>query len=346
MNRAPIRQAIRGFVSTRTIWWGSATWVLPLVLLAGLALFLSNSASWASFLSEPEAWYRAHTPLQVQRLMYLAKEAYLSPWNWLVVLGTFVVERIIPVDRKQRAFSMGLAQDFVWFNVTGIVLLVIIPAYLGLLKFFYDHYLSMLTIHATAVWPMAWRVVLSVFLLDFFSWVHHYIRHKVELFWYFHMTHHSQTQLNIFTENRFHVVEYLLAVTVTFPPTFMLGLGLGEIVWLAFVTYWYTRVYHANLRTNYGFLKHFMVTPQSHRIHHSIEERHWNKNFGVLFTIWDRMFGTLYTNYDEYPATGIPYSRYPLECNAGLLSLARTWVKQCVYPFKLSLQLAEKGRAR
>jgi hypothetical protein len=47
------------------------------------------------------------------------------------------------------------------------------------------------------------------------------------------------------------------------------------------------------------------VTPQYHRIHHSIEPRHQDKNFGNLLTVWDRMFGTMNRNYDEYPATGV-----------------------------------------
>ena len=115
----------------------------------------------------------------------------------------------------------------------------------------------------------------------------------------------------------------------------MLGLAENKVVWLAFLASWYTHVYHANLRTNYGPLKHILVTPQSHRIHHSIEPRHQNKNFGVLFTVWDRFFGTLYTNYEEYPETGVDEAQFPLERRSSPLALVHTYVAQWCYPFRL-----------
>ena len=99
------------------------------------------------------------------------------------------------------------------------------------------------------------------------------------------------------------------------------------------MTAWHTRIYHANLRTNYGFLKYILVTPQSHRIHHSIEPRHFNKNFGLFFSVWDRLFGTLYTNYDEYPETGVEDDRFPLEKGIEVFALFGTFLAQLAFPF-------------
>ncbi len=80
-----------------------------------------------------------------------------------------------------------------------------------------------------------------------------------------------------------------------------------------------------------------MVTPQSHRVHHSLEPQHGDRNFGVIFTIWDRMFGTLYANYDEYPDTGVLDDRFPLEQGLKGLAPVGAFAAQLWFPFRLIL---------
>jgi hypothetical protein len=70
-------------------------------------------------------------------------------------------------------------------------------------------------------------------------------------------------------------------------------------------------MYHGNLRTNLGVLRYLLVTPQSHRVHHSTELRHRDRNFGVLFSVWDQLFGTQYRGFDEYPETGVSDPTFP-----------------------------------
>jgi len=114
----------------------------------------------------------------------------------------------------------------------------------------------------------------------------------------------------------------------------MLQIDRGLVIWVTVALDWYTRVYHANLRTNYGPLKHILVTPQSHRIHHSREPEHVDKNFGLFLTIWDRLFGTLHANYEEYPETGIQ-EEFPLEDMVVGLDVLKIYAQQWLYPFRL-----------
>jgi sterol desaturase/sphingolipid hydroxylase (fatty acid hydroxylase superfamily) len=100
------------------------------------------------------------------------------------------------------------------------------------------------------------------------------------------------------------------------------------------VARWYTRFYHGNIRTNLGPLRYVLVTPQSHRIHHSIEPRHLDTNFGALFSIWDRLFGTQYRGHDEYPETGIADAAFPHEAKGDLRSLLVTPLAQMAYPLR------------
>jgi sterol desaturase/sphingolipid hydroxylase (fatty acid hydroxylase superfamily) len=118
-----------------------------------------------------------------------------------------------------------------------------------------------------------------------------------------------------------------------FIPMFMLEIDAPMAVYLVLALKWYPKLYHANVKTNFGLFKYVMVTPQSHRIHHSIDPRHRDKNFGVVFSFWDRMFGTLYPHYDEYPETGITDHRFPLEQDIRGMNLIWNYLHQLAYPF-------------
>lgn len=148
-------------------------------------------------------------------------------------------------------------------------------------------------------------MILAVVILDFLQWGNHWIRHKIKPFWHFHSIHHSPRELNAFTDLRTHSAEYFIAVTLAFVPMLALGVPPLAVTGVGGFRMWYARFVHANIGTNLGPLKHILVTPQYHRVHHSIEPAHQDKNFASMFTVWDRSFGTLHRNYDEYPATGV-----------------------------------------
>jgi sterol desaturase/sphingolipid hydroxylase (fatty acid hydroxylase superfamily) len=69
---------------------------------------------------------------------------------------------------------------------------------------------------------------------------------------------------------------------------------------------------HANSNISYGLFRYVIAEPRFHRIHHSLEERHFDKNFAFMFPVWDVIFGTAYfPARDEYPKTGLANQREP-----------------------------------
>src|SRR5688500_19664991 len=88
-------------------------------------------------------------------------------------------------------------------------------------------------------WPMWSRWVLAVLAADFLGWFHHWVRHKVHVFWLFHTVHHSQKHLNMFTDFRYHVVEFLfwnifcvsVLTLLHFQPVYIITLMLIHIVY-------------------------------------------------------------------------------------------------------------------
>jgi sterol desaturase/sphingolipid hydroxylase (fatty acid hydroxylase superfamily) len=97
---------------------------------------------------------------------------------------------------------------------------------------------------------------------------------------------------------------------------------------------WYARFYHSNIKTHLGILRYVMVTPQSHRIHHSRLRAHRDKNFGAIFSLWDHLFGTQYRRYDEYPETGLDNPEFPHESELSWRKMTGMLWRQLAYPFE------------
>lgn len=279
-------------------------------------------------------WLREVTPTELKAYYWAASTVYTSPWFYVLIAVILVLEWLRPAMREQRVFSRGLFQDFLWFNLDLAFKVAALPAFAGLLKLLYDRVTGGFVLPVLSLLPALTRVVIAFVLFDFLQWFHHWVRHRVKAFWHFHVIHHSQRELNLFTDLRVHFAEYLTARVLTFVPLFMLDLSPFLVVTVGLVESWYTRLIHANVRLNFGPLKHVLVSPQYHRIHHSIELRHQDKNFGVVLTLWDRVFGTIYPHYDEYPATGVAGVDFASTASLSPRAWARDLGRQILYPFK------------
>lgn len=139
---------------------------------------------------------------------------------------------------------------------------------------------------------------------DFFFYWYHRAQHAFA--WRFHAVHHSIRELN--TVNSYHHVSeplfqsvfLLLPVSLIIPST-----GPTIPAMLIFLHLQATFI-HSSSRVDFGPLRLFFCDNRFHRIHHSLEERHFDRNFGAFTTIWDRLFGTAwFPASDEWPATGL-----------------------------------------
>lgn len=268
-------------------------------------------------------------------ILHALRDSIFSPVFYALFAGILLFERFFPADPQQKIFSPSLATDAVWLFATAITNATIQVTYVAFLQWIYHRYFDFLTVHDLNAMSATMRFVFAVVLIDLLNWTHHYIRHKIPIFWEFHTIHHSQKHLNMFTDLRYHVVEYLVSHTVWTIPFLVLEIDLPQIVWYIMFTTWYSRVYHSNIKSNYGLLRYVFVTPQSHRVHHSVLPQHRDKNFGVIFSIWDRMFGTQYKGYEEYPPTGVEDEHFPHEdeLKSSLKGLLLAPFVQMVYPF-------------
>ena len=268
-------------------------------------------------------------------LLVRMKNIVLTPTFVIILAATLLLERLFPADKNQKPFSLSFAHDIVWFFLQTIGNTIIVATYVYFLETYYKSHLTHLTITIWNQYPEWVAMAAWIIVTDFLYYLQHYINHKVPVFWYFHTIHHSQKNINFFTDFRYHMLEYVVRYTILTVPMLMFDIDAKKITYFLIFQTWYTRFYHGNIRTNLGVLRYILVTPQSHRIHHSKEGRHRDKNFGSILSIWDYLFGTQHRGYEEYPETGIDDHQFPHEASFKGISLIVTPLKQLIYPFQL-----------
>jgi sterol desaturase/sphingolipid hydroxylase (fatty acid hydroxylase superfamily) len=260
-------------------------------------------------------------------------EIVLNPWFYGVVAVVYGLESIIP-GRRQPFLGRGTVTDLIWVPFYLACVSVVLPAYLTFLHVFYVSHFDFLTINAFNDWPWTVRVIVALLVQDFLVYVTHVVRHRVKPFWRFHAVHHSQKDISFFTNYRVHPLDDVILYTIGFIPYFAIvpsPVSIALIVWLQ---NWHTQISHSNIRTNFGPLKYILVSPQSHRIHHSAEAKHQNRNFARTFCIWDQLFGTQYWDFNDYPITGIDDEAFPFEQQQqGWFGSVNAFFLQLVYPF-------------
>jgi len=250
-----------------------------------------------------------------------------------MVVLIMLLEWRVPADPALKRFDVSVLQDMVWCLIQAAAEATLVGAYAGLLVAVYHRWLEWPTLDLFAGLPTWLRLCIAVLIIDFLRYAYHLVQHKVPWFWQFHAVHHSQRHLNLFTDFRYHPFDYVVRETVFFVPMLLLGIPWPGIVWLRLLLLWHARFYHGNIRWNLGFLRYIIVTPQSHRVHHSVEDAHQDRNFGAFLSVWDWLFGTQYHSGDDYPQTGIADAEFPHEVSAAGLNLIITPLRQLLYPF-------------
>ena len=314
----------------------SASWFRYLLLAAWLA---TGAVAIAIAFSSQQDLPFLKNILAPLRSHVTADKALYSPLAYFGLLSVvYILERRMPV-RDQAFFSTSFCQDALWYPGSMLFRALFLGWYVALLNAVYQQYFSFLTLDSIANWHPAARFILAVLITDFSRWLSHLIRHKVPLFWTFHAVHHSQRNLNLFTDARVHPVDRMFSSTLRFIPLMMLGNDVVVIlVWAIFETI-YPKFYHANIRLNLGLLRYILVTPQSHRVHHASEAPYRDKNFGFTFSIWDRLFGTHYKDDNDYPVSGVHDHGYQPENRTTPQALAGTFLHLLIYPFLQVLRI-------
>jgi sterol desaturase/sphingolipid hydroxylase (fatty acid hydroxylase superfamily) len=146
-------------------------------------------------------------------------------------------------------------------------------------------------------YPLPLAATLGVALLarSFVSYVVHVAMHKASVLWRVHRIHHTDVFLDVSTTVRFHPLEFLIQLGPTALVILALGLPPWTIMLYELLDTAANLFIHANARVPARvetWLRHLIVTPDLHRVHHSAVWPETDSNYGVLVPWWDRLFGT------------------------------------------------------
>ncbi|HSH49297.1 MAG TPA: sterol desaturase family protein, partial [Halomonas sp.] len=151
--------------------------------------------------------------------------------------------------------------------------------------------------------PFWLAVPVSVVALDFFIWLQHVMVHAIPALWRLHRVHHADLDYDVTTGLRFHPLEILLSMVIKFAVIVVLGPPILAVVLFEVLLNATSMFNHGNVRIPAGLdrvLRWFVVTPDMHRVHHSVEDDETNSNFGFNLPWWDRLLGT----YRDQPRAG------------------------------------------
>jgi sterol desaturase/sphingolipid hydroxylase (fatty acid hydroxylase superfamily) len=293
------------------------------IAFAGAAWLVSDSRSALEVFRAPTLLRRAGATFLV---------AIRSPAP--VLLLALLLERVFPVTSSQRDLTRGFYQDVAWYGVDFLRELSWIPLQFALLLALKRYLIGNFELIPDGVVPAPILWIVGILIGDCLAYWSHRLRHHYDFLWNFHAIHHSQEDLNFFTQDRFHEVDIAIDQVIRTFPLLVLHAGWTVIGIYTAISLAHFRLYHSKIRSNYGWLRYVLVTPQSHRVHHARESRQLNRNFGGVFSFWDAAFGTQYHDYNEYPEQlGIRDENFPIEQGAPLRDLPRIFAAQMIYPF-------------
>ena len=220
-------------------------------------------------------------------------------------LGTFAAVALWEVLAPKRALLVSKA--YRWASNIGLVVLntviirLLFPlAAVGLAAFCAENGWGLINHFQVPSWL---AIPLAVIAMDFVIWLQHIMVHAVPALWRLHRVHHADLDYDVTTGARFHPIEIILSMLIKFATIVVLGPPVVAVVIFEVLLNAMSMFNHGNIRLPQvldRILRWVVVTPDMHRVHHSIEDDETNSNFGFNLTWWDRLFGT----YREQPRAG------------------------------------------
>lgn len=203
-----------------------------------------------------------------QKLFPRRKPSYPLPRRWLTNFGIVIIDSIIVRFALGAMLPVAVADwalenDIGLFNVTDT--------------------------------PWLLAIIASVILLDGLIYWQHRIFHRVPILWRLHRVHHYDADYDLSTALRFHPIEIVLSVLIKNAAILLLGAPAVAVIIFEILLNGMALFNHSNLALPTKadrLIRRLFVTPDMHRVHHSIYSREMHSNFGFNLSIWDRLFSS------------------------------------------------------
>jgi alkylglycerol monooxygenase len=203
-------------------------------------------------------------------------------------------EWLLARKRRQRVYRLGDSISSVGLGAISQIV--------GLYAKLISLGVYVLTYEACALWSLPsdslWVWLLGLLLYDFLYYWHHRLGHEVALFWAAHVVHHQSEDFNLGTALRQSSSTFLVGWIFYLP---MAVLGFPPLVFVALIDLLYQYWIHTEQIGRLGWFDRVFASPSNHRVHHGVNERYLDKNYGGILILWDRLFGTFEDERDDDP---------------------------------------------
>ena len=230
------------------------------------------------------------------------------------------LEALVPVHRFTDRSARW--NDFIYTALhrlgafTVLIFFVLTPLLDGLTALL--HLEGIASFNLESLWPgsIAHPVVgffIYLVVLDFFDYWYHRASHQFHWWWGLHSLHHSQRNMNLWSDNRNHLLDDFLHDIYLGCIAIAIGVEPGQYILLTVASRMLQSLQHANVRIHFGLIgERLLVSPRFHRLHHAIGVGHETNgsgtlgghNFSVLFPVWDIVFRTADFS-RSFEATGV-----------------------------------------
>jgi len=222
-----------------------------------------------------------------------------------VFFGVLILMAVWEVFAPRRASTISKVVR--WGNNLGLVvfnsilLRFIFPtAAVGVAIFVSEHNWGLLNfLHL----PPLISVAISIVVLDFVIYFQHVLMHAIPALWRLHRVHHADLDYDFTTGVRFHPLEIIVSMLIKFVAILILGPPVAAVVIFEIILNASSMFNHGNIKLPAALdriLRLLIVTPDMHRVHHSVEKDESNRNFGFNLSLWDHLFDT----YRQQPRAG------------------------------------------
>ena len=222
--------------------------------------------------------------------IFVAVFVVMSVWEWFAPARTATVTRL---PRRIANLTLMILN-------AGLVRLVVPLSLVGVAFFAQHAGLGLFQYLRLSPWL---SIPVTVVLMDLAVYGQHVAMHKVPFLWRLHLVHHADPEFDVTTGIRFHTFEILLSFGYKALPIVLLGLPATGVLLFEVLLNAMSMFSHSNVRLPFRWepiVRAVAVTPDMHRVHHSILTRETNSNYGFNLSCWDRFFGT----YRDQPTDG------------------------------------------
>ena len=204
-----------------------------------------------------------------------------------------VWELVTPRRARQHSKSVRWLNNLAIMVLNGLIVRLGIPlAAVGTAVAAQNQSLGLLNI---VEMPAVMAIVVAILALDFILYLQHLVFHHVDFLWRLHRMHHADLDVDVTTGLRFHPIEIVLSMAIKMAAVLVLGAPVVAVIAFEVLLNASSLFNHANIYIPEKvdrILRYFIVTPDMHRVHHSVVRRETNSNFGFNVPWWDYLFRT------------------------------------------------------